>query len=116
MSLPCSSRTFVETAFSPTTFAARCSTACASPFAGAHAGIAFDIHQHLVSPATARLSNRQPVLARDLIAAMDSARVRRALVLSIAYQFGNPNRPAVEHEYEEVRAENDWTAAQAAQY
>jgi predicted TIM-barrel fold metal-dependent hydrolase len=83
---------------------------------GAQAAIAVDIHQHLVSPATARLSNRQPVLARDLIAAMDSARVRRALVLSIAYQFGNPNRAAVANEYEEVKAENDWTAAQAAQY
>jgi len=47
---------------------------------------------------------------------MDDAGVRRAAVLSIAYQFGNPFRPAVPNEYRRVQEENDWTAAQAALY
>ena len=35
-------------------------------------------------------------------------------VLSLAYMYGNPNRPPVEQEYEAVKAENDWTSAQVA--
>jgi predicted TIM-barrel fold metal-dependent hydrolase len=42
--------------------------------------------------------------------------MRRALVLSVAYQFGNPNRPVVEDEYAKVRAENDWTSEQVARF
>ena len=38
------------------------------------------------------------------------------MVLSIAYQFGNPFRPTVAYEYERVKEENDWTAAQASLY
>src|ERR1041385_8862417 len=78
--------------------------------------VAIDAHQHLLSPAAAQLSSRKPVVARDLISQMDSIGIRRALVLSVAYQFGNPNRPAIDHEYEKVKAENDWTAEQVAQY
>jgi len=51
-----------------------------------------------------------------LIRLLDSARIRRAVVLSVAYQFANPNRPAVANEYERVKAENDWTADQVAKY
>ena len=47
---------------------------------------------------------------------LDSAGVRRALVLSVAYMFGNPNRPPVENEYAKVKAENDWTSQQVARY
>jgi hypothetical protein len=54
--------------------------------------------------------------AKELVAQMDAAGIRRAAVLSIAYQFGNPNRPPVEKEYERVKAENDWTREQAALY
>jgi predicted TIM-barrel fold metal-dependent hydrolase len=84
--------------------------------ARAQVAAAVDAHQHLLSPVAAQLSSRTPVLARDLISAMDSIGIRRALVLSIAYQYGNPNRPAIENEYEKVKAENDWTAEQAAQF
>jgi predicted TIM-barrel fold metal-dependent hydrolase len=56
------------------------------------------------------------VTAADLISLLDAAGIRRALVLSVAYQFGNPNRPAVEDEYAKVRAENDWTSQQVALY
>jgi uncharacterized protein len=79
-----------------------------------------DYHQHLFSPAiTALLATRpggpQGITARDLVALLDSAGIRRALVLSVAYMYGSPAR-AFDDEYAKVRAENDWTAAQAAQY
>jgi uncharacterized protein len=79
-----------------------------------------DHHQHLFSPANAEwastpTSPRQPVTAIDLIAYLDSAGIRRALVLSVAYQYGNPAR-AVDNEYQRVKAENDWTSEQVAKY
>jgi predicted TIM-barrel fold metal-dependent hydrolase len=76
-----------------------------------------DYHQHLLSPAVARLIGQpKPFLARDLTAEMDSAGIQRAVILSLAYQFGNPNRPPVKNEYAMVKAENDWTADQVKQY
>jgi predicted TIM-barrel fold metal-dependent hydrolase len=39
-----------------------------------------------------------------------------ALVLSLAHQYGNPNKAPVADEYEQVRRENDWTANQVAKY
>jgi predicted TIM-barrel fold metal-dependent hydrolase len=76
-----------------------------------------DYHQHLFHPADTSLGNESlTVTADDLVAYLDRAGIRRALILSVAYQFGNPNRTPVEHEYDKVRAENDWTAAQAARH
>jgi predicted TIM-barrel fold metal-dependent hydrolase len=61
-------------------------------------------------------TNKIPTItARDLVAHLDSAGIRQALVLSIAYIYGSPAR-SVAGEYAKVRAENDWTAAQAAEY
>ena len=74
-----------------------------------------DHHQHLFSPALATLVNVDPVDADELIALLDSAGIRRALVLALGYSWGNPRR-AVENEYEKVKAENDWVAAQVAKY
>ena len=55
-----------------------------------------DCHEHLLSPAVARiLGQPKPFIAWDLIAEMDDAGVQRAVILSLAYQFGNPNRPRV---------------------
>jgi uncharacterized protein len=85
----------------------------------AHAPLvpAGDYHQHLFGPGTQELSpTLTRVTARDLIAYLDSAGIRQALLLSIAYQFSNPNRPPVANEYARVKAENDWTADQAALY
>jgi len=74
-----------------------------------------DYHQHLLSPSAAKLGSLpSPVTANELIPLMDAAGVRRALVLSLAYQYGNPNRPPVQDEYAQVKAENDWTARQVA--
>jgi predicted TIM-barrel fold metal-dependent hydrolase len=76
-----------------------------------------DYHQHLLSPSAAKLGSLpNPVTARDLVALLDAAGVRRALVLSLAYQYGNPNKPPVRDEYAQVRQENDWTARQVAEF
>jgi predicted TIM-barrel fold metal-dependent hydrolase len=79
---------------------------------------AADHHQHLFSPAIAALaagSGIPVITAKDLIALLDTAHIQRGVVLSIAYMYGSPKR-TIEDEYAKVRAENDWTAAQAAQY
>jgi predicted TIM-barrel fold metal-dependent hydrolase len=74
-----------------------------------------DHHQHLFSAALAKLIDAPPIAAADLITHLDEAGIRRAVVLSTAYSFGNPARK-VENDYEFVRADNDWTAEQVAPY
>jgi predicted TIM-barrel fold metal-dependent hydrolase len=79
-----------------------------------------DHHQHLFSPSLAALLSTgavgpRGISAHDLIALLDSAGIRRALVLSVAYMYGSPARK-LDDEYARVRAENDWTATQAAEY
>jgi predicted TIM-barrel fold metal-dependent hydrolase len=74
-----------------------------------------DHHQHLFSPAAAARSPGLPqVTGDDLVRLLDQAGIGRAVVLSTAYQLGNPNRPTVADEYARVREENDWTAQQVA--
>ncbi len=79
-----------------------------------------DYHQHLFSPAAAAVvtgDSRSPgISARDVVALLDQAGIRRALILSVAYTWGKASRTPVEDEYEHVKAENDWTAQQVAQY
>jgi len=74
-----------------------------------------DHHQHIFSPAAALLATLPAITARHVVALLDSAGIRRALLLSAAYMYGSPAR-TVEDEYEKVQAENDWAGAQAAQY
>jgi predicted TIM-barrel fold metal-dependent hydrolase len=78
-----------------------------------------DYHQHIFSAQDVALagaaSGVQPLDARGVIALLDQAGIRKATLLSIAYMFGKPGRQ-VEDELGKVRAENDWTAAQAARY
>jgi predicted TIM-barrel fold metal-dependent hydrolase len=72
-----------------------------------------DHHQHLFRAGLPRSPEGSgPFGADRLVAMLDEAGIRRAVVLSVAYQFGNPNRPAVEDEYAQVKAENDWTSGQ----
>jgi len=84
-----------------------------------------DYHQHLFSPAIVALASAvttsapphlSPVAASALVAQLDAAGIRRALVLSVAYMYGNPNRPPVDDEYGKVKAENDWTSSQVARF
>lgn len=77
-----------------------------------------DYHQHLYSPQAGAITSAGPkgITATDLIAALDAAGIQRAVVLSVAYVFSNPNRPPTPDEYAHVKAENDWTSAQVAKY
>ncbi len=79
-----------------------------------------DHHQHLFSPDIEALIAKgsgglHAITARDVLALLDSAGIRRALLLSTAYMYGSPAR-TIDDEYARVRAENDWTGTQAAQY
>ena len=81
---------------------------------------AADHHQHIFSPPLVKLlipgaPESQTLAAADVIALLDKASIRRALLLSVAYTWGNPSR-TIEDEYDKVRAENDWNSAQAALY
>jgi len=83
----------------------------------AFAGI-IDYHQHLYSPEAGARSSPGPkgIDARFLIAQLDAAGIQRAVVLSVAYSFSNPNKPSVPNEYVHVMAENNWTSSQVAQF
>jgi predicted TIM-barrel fold metal-dependent hydrolase/ketosteroid isomerase-like protein len=52
----------------------------------------------------------------QLIAELDAAGTKRAVVLSVAYLFGSVHRKPVDDEYAKVRAENDWVAGQVARF
>lgn len=72
---------------------------------------AADHHQHLFSPAAAAMLSSgerifPPLTARELVTLLDSAGIRRAVVLSVAYMYGSPTR-TVENEYEKVRVD-EW--------
>jgi uncharacterized protein len=78
-------------------------------------------HQHLLSPVVAELwsspsgPHYTSINADKLIEQLDAGGIRRAVVLSVAYTFGDPRRQMTD-EYALVRAENDWTAAEAKRY
>ena len=84
---------------------------------------AVEHHLHIRSLAGAEVSARlatepggmEPVAktAADALSALDAAGIECALVLSIAYMFGMPDLEVAD-EYEKVRAENDYVAAEVA--
>jgi predicted TIM-barrel fold metal-dependent hydrolase len=76
---------------------------------------AVDHHQHLLRSAVTPPKGFA-LSADELIAQMDEAGIRRAVILSIAYQFGSPSRPPIDNEQARVKEENDWTREQAALY
>src|SRR5688572_9008962 len=81
---------------------------------------AVDHHQHLFSPGIAALISRrnepvQPITARDLIARLDDAGIKRAVVHSVAYIWSQASRK-VENDDQKVQAENDWTSRQVAAF
>lgn len=58
---------------------------------------------------------REPGTAEQLVAQLDDAGIERAVVLSVAYQWGSA--PSVRPgEYDRVRAENDYVARQVARF
>jgi predicted TIM-barrel fold metal-dependent hydrolase len=76
---------------------------------------AADYHQHVFSPAYVEFqaSGLKIITAQDVIALLDKAGIRRGVLLSTAYSYGKPGAEPPD-EYAKVKAENDWTAAQAA--
>lgn len=83
---------------------------------------AADHHQHLFSAGLATLLSASPPArvtpplgAADLVAQLDAAGIRRAVVLSTAYIWSQPSRK-VDSDYEHVKADNDWTSQQVALY
>lgn len=74
--------------------------------AGEAAAPPVDHHQHLLAPAMAA-PGQQPIDAAALIAMLDEAGIQRAVLLSNAYRYDD---------YAQVKAENDWTADEAAKY
>jgi uncharacterized protein len=90
-----------------------------------------DHHQHLASPGTVAMINArmpagnsplEPITAERIIALLDSAGIGRAVVLSGAFTFGgysfDPQRSTLTADEltARVRAENEWTLKQVAQY
>jgi predicted TIM-barrel fold metal-dependent hydrolase len=73
-----------------------------------------DHHQHLFRGSAQQAGALPPADAQALLALLDEARIRRAVVLSVAYQSTNPNRPLPQDPYASTRAENDWTGQQVA--
>lgn len=104
-------------------FFLHCATLLAAPalcWAATPSAPAADHHQHLFSPAIIALINAGPagpqtIDADALVGHLDKAGIRRAAIFSVAYMYGRPSR-VIEDEYAKVKAENDWTAAQAAKY
>ncbi len=54
--------------------------------------------------------------AEQLVAQLDAAGIKRAVVLSTAYWFGGASSGKPEEEYAKVRAENEWFAEQVGRY
>jgi predicted TIM-barrel fold metal-dependent hydrolase len=77
-----------------------------------------DYHQHLYSPEAGARSSPGPkgIDADYLVAQLDAAGISRAVVLSVAYSFSNPNKAAVPDEYVHVMDENNWTSAQVGKF
>lgn len=74
-------------------------------------------HQHLASPAVGELMGMPGVSfdADTLVQQLDDAGIRRGVVLSVAYMFGDDRR-RVENSEAMTRAENDWTSAQVSRW
>lgn len=73
-----------------------------------------DYHQHLVSPAFAPIAKLPERNGGALLAELDAAGIERAIVLSVAYSYGD-ERKALANPDALTRAENDWTSAEVNQ-
>lgn len=58
---------------------------------------------------------REPGTADQLIAQLNDAGIKRAVVLSVAYQWGSPSNTGPD-EYAKVQSENDYVAQQVGRY
>lgn len=58
----------------------------------------------------------EPIDAANLVGQLDAAGIKRAVVLSVAYWFAEPQFAENAETLASVQAENDWTIAQAARF
>ena len=72
-----------------------------------------DYHQHLVSPAFEPIVKLPARDGKALVAMLDEAGVRKAIVLSVGYSFAD-ERKKLNDPDRLTREENDWTSAQVA--
>ena len=75
-----------------------------------------DHHQHVFSPAYTEKflpAGSKTITAHDVIALLDKAGIKRGVFLANGYSFGRPGSEPP-NEYEAVKSDNDWAAAQAA--
>ena len=87
-----------------------------------------DHHQHARSPRAteyfyseiypAGTDAPDPVArdAEDIIGQLNEARIKRAAILSVGYWFEEPKDGRIPNAHQLVRAENEWTAAEAARF
>lgn len=72
-----------------------------------------DYHQHLVSPAFAPIVKKPLRDGRALLAELDAAGIRKAVVLSVGYSYADERKKLADPD-RLTREENDWTSAQVA--
>jgi predicted TIM-barrel fold metal-dependent hydrolase len=87
--------------------------ACATTRGAASYAPLIDYHQHLVSPAFAPIVKLPERDGRALLAELDAAGIRKAVVLSVAYSFADERKKLVDPDGLS-RAENNWTSGQVA--
>jgi predicted TIM-barrel fold metal-dependent hydrolase len=96
---------------------ALCLTACSTVHTAAREESVpaprYAAHQHLISPAFAKVID-QPVLdGASLLTMLDSAGIQRGIVLSMGYSFGDERKAAKVAEPDRATSEeNDWTSQQ----
>jgi len=72
-----------------------------------------DYHQHLVSANFAPIAKHAPRDGKALLAELDSAGIEKAVVLSVAYTYGDERKHLPDPDGL-ARTENDWTSQQVA--
>jgi predicted TIM-barrel fold metal-dependent hydrolase len=94
-------------------FAACMLAACATPNATTRTAPLVDYHQHLVSPAFQPFVKLPLRDGAALVRQLDAAGINRAVVLSVAYTYGDERKPIAEQDRDRMtRQENDWTSVQ----
>jgi len=88
-------------------------TACATTRSAGPITPVVDYHEHLVSPAFSPIVKLPPRDGRALLAALDSAGIQKAVVLSVGYSFAD-ERKKLDNPDNLTRNENDWTSSQVS--
>lgn len=94
-------------------FAACMLAACATPRVTQRDAPFADYHQHLVSAAFAPFVKLPLRDGAALVRELDAAGIDRAVVLSVAYTYGDERKPIPEQDRDRMtREENDWTSSE----